>query len=88
MEKCTVCIQRIRQAKDTAKDDDRRRVRDGEIMPACVQSCPTEAMVFGDRNDPDSEVSKMAENPRGYHVLEDLNTTPSIVYLKRVHADG
>jgi len=88
MEKCTFCIQRIRQAKDTAKDDDRRRVRDGEIMPACVQSCPTEAMVFGDRNDPDSEVSKMAENPRGYHVLEELNTTPSIVYLKRVHADG
>ena len=52
MEKCTFCIQRIRLAKDNAKDDDRRRVRDGEIVPACVQSCPTGVLTFGqvDRN--------------------------------------
>ncbi len=86
MEKCTFCIQRIRLAKDNAKDDDERRLRDGEVIPACVQSCPTEAMVFGDSNDPDARVSKMMKNPRGYTVLEELNTTPSIVYLKKAHA--
>ena len=57
MEKCTFCIQRIRQAKDHAKDDGRRRVRDGEVQPACVQACPAEALIFGDRKDPDSRVS-------------------------------
>ena len=84
MEKCTFCIQRIREAKDHAKDDDRRRVRDGEMTPACVQSCPTEAMQFGDRNDPDAGVSKMIDNERSYTVLEELNTKPSIVYLYKV----
>ena len=74
MEKCTFCIQRIRQAKDHAKDDGRRRVRDGEVQPACVQTCPTEALVFGDRLDPASRVSKSMNNPRAYRVLEELNT--------------
>ena len=87
MEKCTFCIQRIRMAKDNAKDDGRRRVQDGEVVPACVQSCPTEAMVFGDSNDPDSKVSQVMNGPRGYKVLEELNTAPSIVYLKKVHDD-
>lgn len=86
MEKCTFCIQRIRQAKDHAKDDGRRRVRDGEVTPACVQSCPTNAMSFGDRKDPESRVSKIMNNPRAYRVLEELNTTPSVVYLRK--ADG
>ncbi len=84
MEKCTFCIQRIREAKDHAKDDGRRRVIDGEFQPACVQSCPTEAMVFGDRNNENSKVSKMTNSPRAYRVLEELNTTPSVVYLKKV----
>ena len=87
MEKCTFCIQRIRAAKDQAKDDNRRRVRDGEVTPACVQSCASEAMVFGDSNDAESRVSQMMSNPRGYHVLEELNTAPSIVYLERVSDD-
>jgi Fe-S-cluster-containing dehydrogenase component len=88
MEKCTFCIQRIRMAKDTAKDDDRRMVRDGEVTPACVQSCPPNAMVFGDLNDPESRVTKMTQNPRAYTVLKELNTLPSVVYLKRVdHQD-
>jgi molybdopterin-containing oxidoreductase family iron-sulfur binding subunit len=86
MEKCTFCIQRIRLAKDTAKDEGRRRLRDGEVTPACVQSCPTEAMVFGDMNDPNSRVSKMADNARGYKVLKELNTSPSIVYLSKVES--
>jgi molybdopterin-containing oxidoreductase family iron-sulfur binding subunit len=88
MEKCTFCIQRVRQAKDHAKDDGRRRVRDGEVQPACVQSCPSQALVFGDRQDPDSQVAKTMNNPRAYRVLEDLNTDPSVIYLKKVVADA
>jgi molybdopterin-containing oxidoreductase family iron-sulfur binding subunit len=84
MEKCTFCIQRIRMARDTAKDEGRRRIRDGEVTPACVQSCPTEAMVFGDLQNPESRVAKMVENPRSYTVLEELNTKPSVVYLQKV----
>lgn len=88
MEKCTFCIQRIRQAKDHAKDDGRRRVRDGEVQPACVQTCPTEALVFGDRKDPQSRVSRMLNDPRAYRVLDQLNTLPSVVYLKKVDTNG
>jgi Fe-S-cluster-containing dehydrogenase component len=84
MEKCTFCIQRIREAKDTAKDENRRRVQDGEVQPACVQSCPTKALVFGDQNDPENQVSQSMNDPRAYRVLEELNTDSSVVYLKKV----
>ena len=87
MEKCTFCIQRIRQAKDHAKDDGRRRIRDGEVQPACVQACPAEALVFGDRKDPESHVSAVMRDPRAYRVLEELNTRPSVIYLKKVTSD-
>jgi Fe-S-cluster-containing dehydrogenase component len=87
MEKCTFCIQRIRQARDTAKDEG-RRIRDGEAQPACAQTCPTEAIVFGDRKNEDSRVSRMLQDPRAYQVLEELNTSPSVVYLKKVDADA
>ena len=87
MEKCTFCIQRIRQAKDTAKDEE-RRVGDGDVQPACVQTCPAEALVFGDRNDPQSQVSQSMNDPRAYHVLEEVNTAPSVVYLKKVESDA
>ena len=87
MEKCTFCVQRVRQAKDHAKDDGRRRVKDGEVQPACVQSCPSEALVFGDRQDPDSKVSKSMHDPRAYRVMEDSNTQPSVIYLKKVDAN-
>ena len=86
MEKCTFCIQRIRDAKDLAKDDDRRRVRDGEVQPACVQSCPTKALTFGDRKDTESQVYQSMNNPRAYKVLDELNTDSSVVYLKKVDA--
>ena len=88
MEKCTFCVQRIRQAKDHAKDDGRRRVKDGEVQPACVQTCPAEALVFGDRKDANRMFSKKMNDPRAYHVLEELNTLPSVVYLKKVDADA
>jgi Fe-S-cluster-containing dehydrogenase component len=87
MEKCTFCVQRIRLAKDHAKDDGRRRVRDGEMVPACVQACPAEAMVFGDRKDPASRVAASMKDERAYRVLDDLNTRPSVIYLKKVVAD-
>lgn len=87
MEKCTFCIQRIRVEKDKAKDE-KREVRDGDIQPACVQSCPTGAFAFGDLNDPESEVSKLAKNKRRYTLLEDKNTKPSVIYLKRVMKKG
>ncbi|MGH7700079.1 MAG: 4Fe-4S dicluster domain-containing protein, partial [Gemmatimonadales bacterium] len=83
MEKCTFCVQRIRGAQNQARMED-RPVRDGEIVPACAQTCPSEAIVFGDLNDPRSRVHALARDPRGYHVLENLNTRPAIAYLARV----
>jgi len=84
MEKCTFCIQRIKEAEITAKTQ-RRPVRDGEIQPACLQSCPTKVFTFGDLLDPNSQVSRLTRNdPRRYHVLEELNTKPAITYLRRI----
>jgi len=84
MEKCTFCIQRIQEGKDSAKDLG-REVLDGEIKPACVQSCPTQALTFGDLNNPESAVSKLAKSSRAYKVLDHhLNTQPSISYLNDV----
>jgi molybdopterin-containing oxidoreductase family iron-sulfur binding subunit len=83
MEKCTFCVQRIRGAQNQARLED-RNVRDGDIVPACAQSCPSEAIVFGDLHDRNSQVYKLAGNPRGYHVLAGLNTKPAVTYLARV----
>ncbi|MFQ5776755.1 MAG: molybdopterin-dependent oxidoreductase [Terriglobia bacterium] len=83
MEKCTFCVQRIQEGKDRAKDDG-RKVHDGEITPACVQTCPTEAILFGNLDDPQSRVAKKAAAPRRYHVLGELNTRPAITYLKKI----
>ncbi len=83
MEKCTFCVQRITQGKAKAKEEG-RPVRDGEIVPACAQTCPTRAIVFGDLMDPESEVSRLRRTPRRYRVLEHLNTQPAIVYLKKI----
>lgn len=70
MEKCTFCIQRIVAAKDRAKDEN-RKVRDGEVIPACVQSCPSKALTFGDLNDPNSQVSKLAGLPAEPYYLRE-----------------
>jgi molybdopterin-containing oxidoreductase family iron-sulfur binding subunit len=83
MEKCTFCVQRINRAKREAKAEGRPLV-DGDIQPACAQACPTSALIFGDRNDPNSGVSQLAQSSRGYHLLEELGTEPAIVYLKKV----
>jgi len=83
MEKCTFCIQRIRGAKDKAKAEN-RRVNDGEIKTACQQTCPTDAISFGDSNNHESQLSHLRENSRAYTVLEDLNVKSQITYLKKI----
>ena len=83
MEKCTMCVQRIIAGKDRAKDEG-RRPRDGEILTACQQTCPTQAITFGDLKDGQSRVSTLAASPRGYHVLGELGTRPAVTYLKKV----
>ena len=87
MEKCTFCVQRIRQAEYRAKRE-RREIRDGEIQPACAQSCPTRVYTFGDLLDPDAEVTKLTRSdPRRYHLLEELNTKPAVTFLRRIDID-
>ena len=83
MEKCTFCVQRIKEGQDRARDAG-RPPRDGDITPACAQTCPAQAIVFGDLNDPASRVSRAAADPRAYHVLGELNTRPAVTYLKKV----
>ena len=83
MEKCSFCVQRIQEAKDHAMDAG-RPVRDGEVTPACAQTCPARAITFGNLQDPDSRVARAARNARGYHVFDTLNTKPAVTYLKKV----
>jgi molybdopterin-containing oxidoreductase family iron-sulfur binding subunit len=83
MEKCTFCVQRIRE-KSRGAALENRAVNDGEIVPACVQTCPTEVFVFGNIQDPESQVSQAARSVRGYRALEEINVQPSIVYLSKV----
>jgi anaerobic selenocysteine-containing dehydrogenase/Fe-S-cluster-containing dehydrogenase component len=83
MEKCTFCVQRIRDKQYQAKISG-QALRDGDVVTACQQTCPADAIVFGDINDPDSRVRARAIDDRGYHVLEGLNTRPAVTYLKKV----
>jgi molybdopterin-containing oxidoreductase family iron-sulfur binding subunit len=87
VEKCTFCVQRIKNAQIEAKDE-KRPLKDGEIQPACVQSCPAEAMIFGDLDDPNSRVSRQARSNRAFKLLDDLGVEPKITYLKPVDWKG
>ena len=83
MEKCTFCVQRIAEGRDRARDDD-RPMQDGDVTPACAQTCPAQAIVFGDLNDPDSRVSQLSADARGYHALSETNARPAVTYLRKV----
>ncbi len=86
IEKCSMCVQRIQEGKLTAKKD-RRRPVDGEIVTACAQSCPTEAITFGDMNDPESRISKLLKiegEARAFQMLEEINVKPSVSYLTKI----
>jgi molybdopterin-containing oxidoreductase family iron-sulfur binding subunit len=82
MEKCTFCVQRIRGAENEAKSE-RRNLVDGEVVPACAQTCPSRAFTFGDLEDPGSRINRVRQDPRAYRLLEDLGTGPAVTYLAR-----
>jgi molybdopterin-containing oxidoreductase family iron-sulfur binding subunit len=88
MEKCTYCIQRINRAERQATSQN-RPLRDGEVQPACAQTCPSDALVFGDLKDPNSRVSRLyadaQRNPqRAFKLLDHLGTDPAVLYMKRI----
>ncbi len=83
VEKCSMCVQRIQEGKLTAKMQD-RELREGDIKMACEQSCPTNAITFGNLLDENSAIKENQDNPRMYHLLESLHTLPSTSYLTRV----
>jgi len=86
MEKCSFCVQRIQLGKLEAKKQ-KRRPKDGEVVTACAQSCPTEAIVFGDMRDPETRISKLLrreDGERAFHVLDSINVQPNITYLTKI----
>lgn len=84
MEKCNYCVQRIEGARIQSQTENRRQIKDGEIVTACQQVCPADAIVFGNINDPESRVAKAKKQPRNYIVIEELNTKPRTTYLAKM----
>jgi molybdopterin-containing oxidoreductase family iron-sulfur binding subunit len=83
MEKCTYCVQRINNGRIESEKQD-RKLKDGEIITACQQVCPSEAIIFGDINDPNSRVSKLKAQQRNYAIMGELNSRPRTTYLAAV----
>jgi molybdopterin-containing oxidoreductase family iron-sulfur binding subunit len=83
IEKCSFCVQRIQVAKLKAKNEN-RALFENEIKTACSQSCPADAIIFGDMNDKDSEMSRLISSGRRYNLLEELFTIPSVNYLTKI----
>ena len=83
MEKCTFCVQRIKEGKNIAKDEN-RPLKDGDIKTACESVCPTDAIVFGDLNDKDSRVARWFDSQRNYTLLEEFNAAPRVRYLAKI----
>lgn len=82
VEKCTFCHHRLQRARDAAAAEG-RELREGEYMPACVEVCPSQAMFFGDLDDPDSVVSRRSQTTRAFRLLEELGTKPKVIYLRK-----
>ena len=82
MEKCTFCIQRIHRSRAESRVEG-VPFEPASVVPACVQTCPTDALIFGDLSDPDSRVSQLARSGRAFRLLEDQGTDPAVTYLKR-----
>jgi molybdopterin-containing oxidoreductase family iron-sulfur binding subunit len=82
VEKCTFCHHRVIRAREQARAEE-RDIRDGEVTTACAESCPAQAITFGDLDDPDSRVSQLARNPRAYRPHADLGTRPKVIYLSK-----
>lgn len=89
VEKCTFCVHRLRDVKELARRE-KRALTDDDVrsLPACAQACPTNAITFGDLNDPHSTVSKLAEDPRATRLLEHVGTKPKVVYLRKTGRTG
>jgi len=83
MEKCTFCVQRIRETESRAKLEN-RPLRPDEFTTACAEACPSRAITFGDAADENWSVARMVHDARAYHVFEELNTFTAVVYLKKV----
>jgi Fe-S-cluster-containing dehydrogenase component len=83
MEKCTYCVQRIQSVKIQSRRE-YREIKDGEIKTACQQTCPADAIVFGDLNDLGTKVSRLARSDRQYRLLSEIGTKPRTTYLGKV----
>jgi MoCo/4Fe-4S cofactor protein with predicted Tat translocation signal len=84
MEKCTYCVQRISVGRIAAKQEN-RAIREGEVLTACQQACPTEAIIFGDLSDPNSRIAKLKKHPLDFSMLAELNTRPRTTYLAKLN---
>jgi molybdopterin-containing oxidoreductase family iron-sulfur binding subunit len=83
MEKCTFCVQRIMEARQHAAEEG-RPLKGSDVKTACQEACPATAIVFGDMNNPDSEVAHYREHDLGYHVLEETNARPNVTYIAKL----
>jgi molybdopterin-containing oxidoreductase family iron-sulfur binding subunit len=83
IEKCSFCVQRLQEAKLTAKKED-RVLRDGDAQVACQTACPTGAITFGDRNNKEAAVTKLFNDERTFGVIEEIHTLPNVVYLTQI----
>jgi molybdopterin-containing oxidoreductase family iron-sulfur binding subunit len=87
VEKCTFCIHRLQKAREEARSQNRPLV-EGDYVPACVETCPTQAMYFGNLDDPTSKVSELSRSPRVFRLLEELGTQPKVFYLSEGEWSG